>query len=303
MNALVRFTLLGLLGFEMAWSGQAQVTALRDVPDEIPAATRGSLVFAHDALAARRDALRSKVAAHNQSCTSVDEGSAAAASCEQVQATLQQEMAAYSTDVEKFNAQLDSEVENVHRRIVIPPETPSSQDHVRIGAPSMVRGEVYWLTSDGRKVPVTASIPLYSGEHIITGAGSRLEVLLLDGTTFTLGAKSDMVLDEFVYDPKTSVGKVSAKIVTGVFRFVTGKVAQKRPDNMKVELPVGHIGIRGTDFEVEYRPDAPGYIRLYSGELEISETRTGRTFTMDGGQQILIGSDGSISSPAPLPAK
>jgi hypothetical protein len=214
MKVLVLSFLLGVLALEMVRSGQAQVTTLREVPGDIPAAARGPLVSTHDALAARRDALRIKVAAHNQSCSSVDEGSAAAASCEQAQAILKQEMNAYSADVERFNTQLDSAVENAHSRIAISPETPSSQAHVRIGAPTNVRGEVYWLISDGRKVPITASTPVYSGEDIITGAGSRLDVLLLDGTNFTLLGESDMVLDEFVYDPKTSVGKINARIAT-----------------------------------------------------------------------------------------
>jgi hypothetical protein len=55
-----------------------------------------------------------------------------------------------------------------------------------------------------------------------------------------------MVLDEFVYDPHTGVGTVSAQILKGFFRFVTGKVAQAKPSSMKVRTPVGTIGIRGT---------------------------------------------------------
>jgi hypothetical protein len=88
--------------------------------------------------------------------------------------------------------------------------------------------------------------PVYLNDHVTTGPDGRLQILLLDQTTFTVGPNSDMVLDEFVYDPKTSVGSVSAQILKGVFRFVTGKIAQHRPSSMKVVLPVGTIGIRGT---------------------------------------------------------
>jgi hypothetical protein len=81
----------------------------------------------------------------------------------------------------------------------------------------------------------------------------------------------------------------------GIFRWVTGKVARKSPGQFRVKLPVGTIGIRGTDFEVRYEPDAPGSIHLFSGELEVTETRTGKSFTMHAGQMAIIGSDGSIS--------
>ncbi|MDE2510092.1 MAG: FecR domain-containing protein, partial [Elusimicrobia bacterium] len=82
-----------------------------------------------------------------------------------------------------------------------------------------------------------------------TGAGARMQIMLLDQTVFTIGPNSDMMLDEFVYDPKTNAGKVSAQITKGVFRFVTGKIAQRDPSDMKVKLPVGTIGIRGTMVE------------------------------------------------------
>src|SRR6185369_5607858 len=55
-----------------------------------------------------------------------------------------------------------------------------------------------------------------------------------------------MVLDEFVYNPSSGAGKVTARILKGVFRFVSGAIARKRPDDMSIKTPVGVIGIRGT---------------------------------------------------------
>ena len=119
---------------------------------------------------------------------------------------------------------------------------------MNIGIAAAVRGAVNALAPGQAAGRVIGSgKPVYLNDHITTGADSRLQILLLDETTFTLGPNSDMVLDEFVYDPnKPGDGKVSAKIAQGSFRFITGKVAQKNPANMKVTLPVGTIGIRGT---------------------------------------------------------
>jgi hypothetical protein len=55
-----------------------------------------------------------------------------------------------------------------------------------------------------------------------------------------------MVIDEFVYDPKTSKGKVTARILKGAFRFVSGKIASENPSAVKIKLPTASIGIRGT---------------------------------------------------------
>jgi len=299
---------IGLLAAASLWmlvSGavQAQIPALRDVPDDLPAAARGPLVAAHELLAARRDELKNKVVAHNLQCSSVLEGSPAATACAEAQAELQQAVEAYAADVERFNEAVDRAEQETQNKSVALPDTQTPSQHVRMGAAADVRGTVYWLTGDGRQLPVTAGSPVYTGEHVITGANSRLQLLLLDETAFTMGPNSDMVLDEFVYDSNTNSEKIAASVSKGIFRWVTGKAARKDPANMKVKLPVGIIGIRGTDFEVEYEPGAQGYIRLFSGELEIAEAATGRTFIMNAGQMVNIGGDGAFSPPGALTAR
>jgi len=117
----------------------------------------------------------------------------------------------------------------------------------RIGIAAAVRGAVN-ATTPGQPVGrvIESGKPLYLNDHVTTGPDSRMQILLLDETTFTIGPNSDMVLDEFVYDPKTNAGHVSARILAGVFRFVTGKIARRRPQDMNVRLAVATIGIRGT---------------------------------------------------------
>ncbi|MFA6004368.1 MAG: FecR family protein [Elusimicrobiota bacterium] len=117
----------------------------------------------------------------------------------------------------------------------------------RIGAAAAVRGAVK-AQAQGAAVGrvLESGKPVYLNDHVTTDASGRLQILLVDQTAFTIGPNSDMVLDEFVYDPATDAGKVTANVTKGVFRFVTGKVARQDPANMKVKLPVGTIGIRGT---------------------------------------------------------
>jgi hypothetical protein len=75
---------------------------------------------------------------------------------------------------------------------------------------------------------------------------SGAQILLLDQTVFTIGPESELVVDEFVYDPATSTGKMSARVAQGVFRFVSGKLAKDHPEDVKLVLPTGTLGIRGT---------------------------------------------------------
>jgi hypothetical protein len=117
---------------------------------------------------------------------------------------------------------------------------------LNIGVASAVRGAVKATAPGAAGRVVETGKPVYSHDKVTTGAEGKLQVLLLDQTSFTMGANSEMELDEFVFDPATNAGKVSAKIVKGAFRFVTGKVARRDPASMQVKTPVGTIGIRGT---------------------------------------------------------
>lgn len=117
---------------------------------------------------------------------------------------------------------------------------------VNIGVAAAVRGAVRATAPGAAGRVVETGKPVYSHDKVTTNAEGKLQILLLDQTSFTIGPNSEMELDEFVFDPATNAGKVSAKIVKGAFRFVTGKVARRDPSSMQVVTPVGTIGIRGT---------------------------------------------------------
>lgn len=115
-----------------------------------------------------------------------------------------------------------------------------------IGIAAAVAGKVEITARGAVGHLVQSGEPVHLGDRIETDAEGRLQILLLDETVFTIGPNSEIVIDEFVYDPQTDAGEISAEVVKGVFRFVTGKIARKDPKNMEVRLPAGAIGIRGT---------------------------------------------------------
>ncbi|MBV9214587.1 MAG: FecR domain-containing protein [Acidobacteria bacterium] len=168
-----------------------------------------------------------------------------------------------------------------------------------VGRAASVKGDVYWLTSAGRKVKIKDNDPIIFNARIETGNGARLQVILLDETMFTVGPGSDMVIDEFVYDPATSAGKVSARIAKGTFRFISGKVVRKDPDSMKIKLHCGELGIRGTDVEVSVEKDGSGSIRLYSGEVDLTKNNGERVY-LNAGEMVAFSSDGSVGTPTTM---
>ncbi|MEE8424831.1 MAG: FecR family protein, partial [Elusimicrobiota bacterium] len=117
-----------------------------------------------------------------------------------------------------------------------------------IGAAGAVSGRVTaQATVQRSKIRVISSGKvLYYRDDIATNAKGRMQILLLDETVFTVGPDTELTLDEFVYDPFTETGKVTASLTKGAIKFVSGRIAAKTPKNMKIVTPVGTIGVRGT---------------------------------------------------------
>ena len=157
------------------------------------------------------------------------------------------------------------------------------------------RGEYYFINKDGHKVIGVdgTMMPLDSGTQMVTGPNSQIKILLPDETWFSLGPNSDMVIDEFVFDPATSSGALTANFAKATFRFVSGKHKIKT----KIEMHSCEGGIRGTDFEAAIDLNGVGYIKLYEGKIDITNKKSGNTFELNTGQQITIAADGSISQP------
>lgn len=150
------------------------------------------------------------------------------------------------------------------------------KEAIKIGVAASVQGTVR-VTGKNRGI-VKSGMELFLNDRVITGNNGSLQVLLLDETVFTLGPNSDMVLDEFVYDPGTASGKVSAKIVKGVFRFITGKIATKNPSNMNVKIQAGNIGIRGTIVAGRTGPDGSTVILAGPGAKNNAGERPGAIY-------------------------
>ena len=117
---------------------------------------------------------------------------------------------------------------------------------IEIGQVSDSSGGVTATGADGLKVPLGAGSSVYQGDVLETSGDGAVNIVFVDGTTFSLGADAKMVLDELIYDAASQSGTSIMSVVTGTFVFITGEVAASGPDAMQVRTPSGTIGIRGT---------------------------------------------------------
>ena len=83
---------------------------------------------------------------------------------------------------------------------------------------------------------------VYSKETVRTGDSGQADLRFHDSSNLTVGPKSSVRLDKFVYDPNKSAGTVAIQATRGSFRFVTGSQGS---GNVQVKTPYGTLGVRG----------------------------------------------------------
>ena len=80
-------------------------------------------------------------------------------------------------------------------------------------------------------------------EKISTFNKGQVQLIFADQSTLTLGENSEIVIDEFVYDPNKQAGNMTATVTTGVLRYVGGKISKK--NDVSFLTPSGVVTVRG----------------------------------------------------------
>src|SRR5690606_4701626 len=86
-------------------------------------------------------------------------------------------------------------------------------------------------------------LDMFQNERVQTGERGRTQLLFLDGTALTVGPNSDIVLDEYVFDPTAGTGSIALSATRGVFRVVGGRISKSNP--VTIRTPTVTVGVRG----------------------------------------------------------
>ena len=129
--------------------------------------------------------------------------------------------------------------------------TPAAE---RAGVAAAVQGDVT-LTGKPRPEPVAADsgMDVLRFDRVLTERQARMQILLENKTTFSVGPASEIVIDEYVYEPDKGVVDITADFVEGVFRYVSGTAAKPADRNVEIQTDAGTVGVRGTSMFVTSR--------------------------------------------------
>jgi len=94
---------------------------------------------------------------------------------------------------------------------------------------------------EGRLLEIGASV--LHKEKITTDGRGAVQLLFIDRTTLSIGPNSEIVIDEYVFDPNKKVGQMTVSLGKGLMRFVGGQITHS--GSATVKTPPATIGIRG----------------------------------------------------------
>jgi len=126
-----------------------------------------------------------------------------------------------------------------------------------------------------KPLDATLEFAIQSNDEAITKDG-RMAITFLDDSVVKLTEHSQLLIDEYIYDPDPSKSKMALTFGLGTARFITGNLNRIDKQNIQLKTPTANIAIRGTDFTatvdelgrslIILLPDAFG---LSSGEIEV----------------------------------
>jgi hypothetical protein len=82
----------------------------------------------------------------------------------------------------------------------------------------------------------------------IETAQGRMNIKFIDETNLKLTEHTEVVIDEYYFDPDPSKSRMAMKFISGTARFTTGKLGLVPKENIVITTPTATIGVRGTSF-------------------------------------------------------
>jgi hypothetical protein len=104
-----------------------------------------------------------------------------------------------------------------------------------------------------------------------TDASGVAQILFRDNTKLVVGQNSQVTVDRFVFQNKTTAKAFSIDAVRGSFRFITGASAKQA---YTIRTPSATIGVRGTEFDLSVNEDGTTNVALFGGSVRVCDKGT-----------------------------
>jgi hypothetical protein len=123
-------------------------------------------------------------------------------------------------------------------------------------------------------------------DTVATGDGGATSMRFLDETRFDVGPNAMVKLDDFVFDPLSTIGAGQISMAVGAFRYVGGKM--KSDENVKLITPTATMTIRGTELVIFVGLDGTTEVNVVDGAIDVQVCDNPDVVPATIGQRVVI---------------
>lgn len=191
----------------------------------------------------------------------------------------------------------------------------SARANAACGVFEVAKGDVKIQSGKTKKVSsVAAGHKVCSGDTVNAGKNSRAKLKMEDGNELNISPDSQIVLEDYQFNPQQNKKKVLLNVLRGKIRAATqrpnmynDKAADGTANAFEVKTKSAVAGVRGTDFLTSYdsRSNATEVV-TFSGKVEVGqigpEGKVVNVVQVEAGQKSVVLPNQAPEPPQSVPA-
>ena len=119
-----------------------------------------------------------------------------------------------------------------------------------IGQIKTLNGDVFILR-DNNRVPAKVGDLLLQADVVETGKSGSVGITFIDSSRFSAGPDTRLELSRFRFNPTTHDGEFLTEMDRGTLTVISGQIAKRSNEAMKIKTPTTILGFRGTRVAVK----------------------------------------------------
>ncbi len=151
------------------------------------------------------------------------------------------------------------------------PASSYAQSVIQAGMIVAISGNAEFMRNRTR-IEASSGTSIIAGDSIITGTDSWIQIALRDHALFSLAANSQFSIDEFAQNNSPDSSRLITSLVSGVVKFISGKIASQNQQAMQVKFGTVTAAIRGTSGVISTLPTGQSQLTLLSGKIELLDS-------------------------------
>jgi hypothetical protein len=108
-----------------------------------------------------------------------------------------------------------------------------------------------FIIRKGETTPAVVNMKIMNKDVVKTGPQGAIGFILKDDTVISMGPESQIVIDDFIFDPAQKNMSFIARMLHGTVSYFSGQIVKLSPESVRFETPMATIGMRGTHFLVK----------------------------------------------------